>query len=68
MPCSEFTKSSPPSRITNCCDILKPSPVPPYFLLIVALACLNSENIEVNSFFNIPIPVSFTENFRHTDS
>ena len=36
---------SPPKNPTNSLDIVKPSPVPPYFLLVVPSDCLNASNI-----------------------
>ena len=54
------TRISPPSRraISRLMD--RPSPVPPYFRLVVPSACWNASKMSYCFSFGIPIPVSLT--------
>ena len=48
----------PPSKRASSLEIDNPSPVPPYFLLIVPSTCLKASKIKVCLSAGIPMPVS----------
>ncbi len=65
-PGSLSTSMLPPMNSTSLLEMLRPSPVPPYFLVIELSACENAANIlPILCVFN-PIPVSKTRNLSLT--
>ena len=59
-PKSLLTTTSPPIKIASCFDIVRPNPVPPYFLVVELSAWTNELNSLAICSSDIPMPVSLT--------
>jgi hypothetical protein len=62
LPNSLSTVSSPPINSQNLRESAKPKPVPPYFLAVLASACVKAWKSFPNCSGVIPIPVSLITN------
>ena len=62
------TLSSPPISSTNSFDTDRPSPVPPYCLVVEPSACTNDSKIRCWSSLGTPMPVSLTVKRNSTAS
>ncbi len=59
-----FNEMSPPNNEVSCLHILKPKPVPPYFLVVELSAWVNRSKIVFFYSGLMPIPVSMTSNSK----
>ena len=57
---SLLTTTSPPIKIASCFDIVRPNPVPPYFLVVELSAWTKELNSLAICSSDMPIPVSLT--------